>query len=245
MSFGRVLGGAFLFVLVAAILTLAQTDRTRTFVLSEGATAVDPHLYAESVTTPPSPDPEFVLEDRLAETTTTEYVTTTTVTAETTSSQPESSDESTATTQPKSPKASTPTTAPPPPPSSTTTTAPAPGGYNSGYESTFASKINSLRASNGLGALSRTGSLDAEARAWSKQMAQQGSLSHSGIGRLIPPWSSVAENVGSGPSVNSIFGALTNSSGHLQHMLGDYTNLGVGVWVDSNGVLWTTHIFSK
>jgi uncharacterized protein YkwD len=107
------------------------------------------------------------------------------------------------------------------------------------------SKINSLRANNGLGSFARNGSLDAEARAWSKHMAAQGSLSHSGIGRLSPPRSSVAENVGTGPSVSKVFNALVASSSHLQHMLGSYDNIGVGVWVDSNGVLWTTHLFSK
>jgi uncharacterized protein YkwD len=55
----------------------------------------------------------------------------------------------------------------------------------------------------------------------------------------------VAENVGTGPSVSKVFNALVASSSHLQHMLGSYDNIGVGVWVDSNGVLWTTHLYSK
>jgi uncharacterized protein YkwD len=240
LTFRRVLGGALALALIAAVLTLAQTERAETSVLGEGATT-DPHLYAEQVESisdePEAPEKDEVLE--LIETTTTEYVTTTTAAVETsTTAIPATTQPTTATTKPK--PGSPTTTAPP-----ATTTTVASGGFNSGYESSFVSKINSLRANNGLGSFARNGSLDAEARSWSKHMAAQGSLSHSGIGRLIPPWSSVAENVGTGPSVSKIFNALVASSSHLQHMLGSYDNVGVGVWVDSHGVLWTTHIFSK
>jgi uncharacterized protein YkwD len=51
--------------------------------------------------------------------------------------------------------------------------------------------------------------------------------------------------VGVGGSVSSIFSVLTSSSGHNAIMLGDFTHLGVGVWVDSAGAIWTTHIFTR
>jgi uncharacterized protein YkwD len=76
-------------------------------------------------------------------------------------------------------------------------------------------------------------------------MAAQGSLSHSDLGRFLPPWTSVGENVAVGGSVSSIFGGLTASPGHNANMLGDFTHIGVGVWVDSSGTLWTTHVFTK
>jgi uncharacterized protein YkwD len=191
LTFGRVLGGALALTLIAGVLALAQTEPAETSVLGEGATT-DPHLYAEQVESSPdepeAPEKDEVLE--LIETTTTEYVTTTTAAVETsTTAIPATTQPTTATTKPK--PGSPTTTAPP-----ATTTTVASGGFNSGYESSFVSKINSLRANNGLGSFARNGSLDAEARSWSKHMAAQGSLSHSGIGRLIPPWSSVAENVG-------------------------------------------------
>jgi uncharacterized protein YkwD len=119
------------------------------------------------------------------------------------------------------------------------------GGFNAGYEGSFASVINAHRASNGLSALARNSSLDGEARAWSQTMASNGGLSHSDLGRFLPPWSSVGENVGVGGSVSTVFGGLTNSSGHNANMLGDFTHLGVGVWVDANGAIWTTHIFTR
>ncbi len=75
-------------------------------------------------------------------------------------------------------------------------------------------------------------------------MAGQGSLSHSDLGRFLPPWSAAGENVGMGGSVSSLFDALKASPGHRANMLGGYTHFGVGVWVDGSGNLWTTHIFT-
>lgn len=135
-----------------------------------------------------------------------------------------------------------------PQPSTTTTTAPAPStnsGFRSDYESDFRSRINSVRSSNGLSSLSSEGSLNARARDWAKQMAANGGLSHSNISSLVPPWSAAGENVGLGGSVGSIFNSLAGSSGHLQNMLSDaFTHVGVGVWVDESGRLWTAHVFA-
>lgn len=126
-----------------------------------------------------------------------------------------------------------------------TTKAPSQGGYVSGAESDFASKINSFRKSNGLATLSRDSSLNSYARSWAKKLAQSGGLSHSNIGSLLPPWSAVGENVGTGGSVQGIFDALKASSGHRSNMLGNFTHFGVGVYQDSNGTLWTAHVFTR
>lgn len=134
---------------------------------------------------------------------------------------------------------SSPTTSPP------TTKASSQTGYSSGAESDFASRINSYRSANGEPALKRDGSLDSYARSWAKKLAQSGSLSHSNIGSLIPPWSAVGENVGKGGSVQGIFDALKASSGHRANMVGDFTHVGVGVWRDADGVLWTAHVFTR
>lgn len=139
-------------------------------------------------------------------------------------------------TQPPTSVASTTTTAPPPPPT--------PAGPNAEFESQFASLINSYRSGNGLAGLTRDASLDSRARSWSEQMANNGGLSHSDVGSLLPPWSVAGENVGTGGSVSAIFDALAGSSGHKANMLGAYTHYGVGVWVDSAGVIWTTHVFT-
>ena len=128
------------------------------------------------------------------------------------------------------------------PPSPTTT---GQGEFRSDYESDFHGRINSLRASSGLPALVRNGSLDARARDWAKTMAESGSLKHSNVGSLVPPWSAAAENVGKGGTVSSVFGLLKGSGGHLANMVGNYTDVGIGVWRDSSGTLWTVHVFTR
>ena len=76
-------------------------------------------------------------------------------------------------------------------------------------------------------------------------MAEDGQLKHSNISNLLPPWTAAAENVGAGGSVSGIFNALSGSSGHLGNMLGDYTHLGVGAYVDGDGTIWTVHVFTR
>ncbi len=133
------------------------------------------------------------------------------------------------------------TTAPPP---TTTTTAP-PGGFSASAEAEFASLINSLRSGAGVGALSRDGGLDAYARDWAQHMAEQGDLTHSNIAGLLGPWSTVGENIAYGGSVSQMFGDLDASSGHHANMVnGSFTHLGVGVWIDGSGLIWTTHVFA-
>jgi uncharacterized protein YkwD len=134
------------------------------------------------------------------------------------------------------------------PTSTTTTTQPPSTGkaeFRSNYESEFQSQINSFRASSGLPALARNGSLDAWARDWAKTMAESGSIMHSNIASLLPPWSAAAENVGKGGSVSTIFGLLKESSPHVSNMVGNYTDVGIGVWQDSGGTLWTVHVFTR
>lgn len=138
------------------------------------------------------------------------------------------------------PNQPTPTTATP-----TTTTPTHVAEFRSDYEADFYGRINSLRSSNGLPGLTRDGSLNSRARDWAKQMAANGSLSHSNLSSLLPPWSAAAENLGKGGAVNSVFSALAGSGGHYSNMVGDFTNVGIGVWTDSSGVLWTVHVFTR
>jgi uncharacterized protein YkwD len=75
-------------------------------------------------------------------------------------------------------------------------------------------------------------------------MASTGSFAHSDIASLLGPWSTVGENIAKGGAVGALFQALKNSPGHYANMVSpDYTHLGVGVWVDANGTIWTTHVF--
>lgn len=147
-------------------------------------------------------------------------------------------------------QATTTTTSPPttsPPTTSPTTTSPPSTneGFVSSAESEFASLINSYRSSKGLDKLSRDGSLNSYARSWAKHMAQTGDLTHSNISTLLPPWSAVGENIGKGGAVDPIFEALVASGSHLENMVGDFTDFGIGVYRDSKGTLWTCHVFAR
>lgn len=237
----RFAAGIAIAILTATVVALAAQD--------EASLVQSPEVLSQSLSAAPpsSTEPTDFLDLLPDESPTTPHVKTDTTQpdnttqfepASTTSTSPAIAANSTTTTAP--PAASTTTLAP-----ATTTTATPAGGFNSAHESSFASLINSHRSASGLSALSRNSGLDAEARAWSQQMAANGSLSHSALGRFLPPWSSVAENVAVGGSVSSIFGGLAGSPGHNDNMLGDFTNLGVGVWVDSAGTIWTTHVFTR
>jgi uncharacterized protein YkwD len=160
---------------------------------------------------------------------------TTTTVATTTTTAPTST---TTVASKSSPTTTGPATAPPP-------TSSVQAGFRSAAETEFASRINSFRSDNGRSALTKDAALDSYARTWAKELAGRGALSHSDIGSLLPPWSAVGENVGQGGSVESIFGALANSSGHRANMLENFTHMGIGVWEDAAGVLWTAHVFTR
>lgn len=230
----RLAAGIAIAILTAAVVALAAED--------EASLVISPEVLSQSVSAAPTTtiEPTEIHDVLPDESPTTSHVKTETTQAEpvaATSTSVATAGESSTTTAPAA--ASTTTAAP------VTTTAPPSGGFDAAHENSFASLINSHRTANGLAALSRNSSLDAEARAWSQQMAAQGSLSHSNLGRFLPPWSSVGENVAVGGSVSSIFGGLTASAGHNANMLGDFTHVGVGVWVDSSGSVWTTHVFTR
>lgn len=175
--------------------------------------------------------------------------TTSTTIPRTTGFQPAESPHGTDQEEPTDPTTTT-TTAPTTTATGPTTTevvedSPSEGSIDYTAESDFDRLINSLRSSNGIAGLTRDGSLDSRARDWARHLAESGSLAHSNLGSLVPPWTTAAENIGQGGSVSKIFDLLAGSPGHLSNMLGDYTHMGVGVWRDANGVLWTTHVFAR
>lgn len=142
------------------------------------------------------------------------------------------------------------TTAPPtsaPPPITTAppvTTIPA-GNFDGGAEGDFLGRINGLRGSVGVGALTSNTELNNYARWWAKEMADSDNFAHSNIGSLLNPWTIVGENIAYGASVSAMFTGLTNSSGHYNNMVETrYTSVGVGVYVDASGRLWTCHVFA-
>jgi uncharacterized protein YkwD len=98
-----------------------------------------------------------------------------------------------------------------------------------------------LRGGN---ALAADGGLASYARAWARYMAEHNVSSHSNFRSLLGVWTIVGENIGVGASPTQIFQTLSSSPTHLANMVNPYfTHVGVGVWVDAGGVMWTAHVF--
>ncbi|MDX1512010.1 MAG: CAP domain-containing protein [Nitriliruptorales bacterium] len=116
---------------------------------------------------------------------------------------------------------------------------------SSSVESDFVARINAERAERGLAKLSVASDLVAVAREHSQRMANQSNLHHNpNLGSDVKGWKKVGENVGKGPSVSAIHTAFMNSAGHKRNILdSDWTQVGVGVVVDGNGIIWVTEIF--
>jgi uncharacterized protein YkwD len=114
-------------------------------------------------------------------------------------------------------------------------------------DSTFATLLNGLRSTLGIGTLSVDPELSTIARAWSVQMADSGNLSHNGSLRTqLSGWAKLGENVGYGGGATQVFNALVASPGHLRNMSDpEFTRIGVGTVTDRTGLVWTTHVFMR
>ncbi len=113
-------------------------------------------------------------------------------------------------------------------------------------EGDMLAKINAERTSRGLNALSSHGTLVSHARQHSVDMAATDSIWHTkNLGGVTSGWSRIGENVGRGPSVNSLHRAFMNSSGHKANILGDFTHAGVGTHVTEAGMMYVTVVFMK
>lgn len=229
----------------AVSLTLDVTDSRAVALPSPITTTTEPPDYSalvESAVTPTLGEEELRLTaEAVSRATTTTSTTTSTTLAPTTTTPPTTSAPTTAV-ESRAPSRTS------PPPTTTTTTSPPSSekaGFVSSAEGDFASRINSLRKSEGRSPLTRDGSLDSYARSWAERLAKDGGLSHSSLSALVPPWGAAGENVGMGGSVGAIFDALVASGGHRENMLGDFTHVGVGVYRDEKGVLWTAHVFTR
>ena len=114
-------------------------------------------------------------------------------------------------------------------------------------ESAFVAKINSLRASKGLGTLTVHGELTSIGRAWAGQMASVGEISHNANfpSQVTADWLKLGENVGRGYDVNSLFDAFVASPAHYKNLVdASFTHVGVGV-VISNNTIFTSHQFMQ
>jgi uncharacterized protein YkwD len=114
-------------------------------------------------------------------------------------------------------------------------------------ESEFVAKMNAAREANGLRPYTVYGDLTSIARDHSQQMAQRQTLYHNpDLTSEVQNWQSVGENVGEGGSVSDIHNAFMQSPEHRANILDHgFTQVGVGVAVDRNGVIWVTEDFRQ
>lgn len=119
-------------------------------------------------------------------------------------------------------------------------------GANPSAEAEFVSRINDLRASKGLGALTPNDALTTVARAWAARMAEAGAISHNGnVGNELSGWKMLGENVGVGPDVASLHQAFVDSPKHYENLVEPaFTLVGIGI-VEANGSLWVTEVFEQ
>lgn len=129
----------------------------------------------------------------------------------------------------------------------TTTTVPAPGSP----EEHILTRVNQVRAQNGLAPLQYRARLVEVAETWSQEMARTKTLAHNPrISSLIEPgWTAWGENVGfAGGYANNaerIFTGWMNSPGHRANILSTrFTSIGIGAALDSRGYLWATQDFA-
>ncbi len=121
----------------------------------------------------------------------------------------------------------------------------APGALAAAEDSVLA-KINAERTGRGLPALGSHWDLVDDAEAHSHRMMDGDNLHHNpNLGSVTTDWLALGENVGVGPSVDSIHNAFMNSSPHRANILGDYTHVGVGAVRESESRLWVTVVFMK
>ena len=90
-----------------------------------------------------------------------------------------------------------------------------------GDEAAFVDRLNALRTSKGLKALTVHSGLTDVARAWAGNMAAAGTISHNGSLSSQGPseWQRLGENVGMGMEVQGIHDAFVNSPGHYKNMV--------------------------
>lgn len=126
------------------------------------------------------------------------------------------------------------------------TAVPAGAAADPGAEADFVARTNALRASKGLPSLIVNGTLVAKARGWAEHMAAVNAISHSNLSDGAPSeWTRLGENVGRGPSVDSIHNALVASSEHYKNLTDPgFRYVGVGV-VNANGTYYVSEVFME
>jgi uncharacterized protein YkwD len=118
-------------------------------------------------------------------------------------------------------------------------------------ESTLFNLHNQHRIAAGLAPLQYDPAAVGVARTWAQHLAAVGVLGHnpnlvSDVNtQVTTQWTRLGENVGEGPSAQSLDDAFMNSAPHRANILGDFNRVGVGAARDSHNMLWVSIVFIK
>lgn len=109
------------------------------------------------------------------------------------------------------------------------------------------SETNAERVKAGLEPLILNSQMSKVSQTWSEYMATKKTMYHnpSYTNQLPKPWIRVGENVGQGYTQSTIVPAWMASEGHRSNILGSFTHIGIGYWVDETGRGWFTQNFGK
>ena len=104
-----------------------------------------------------------------------------------------------------------------------------PAGASEDDATAVMAQLNEYRKANGVPVLTRDARVNAVAQRWAEKMAADGRLSHNGnLGRELPPWAHMGENVAVGRNAEEVMQAWMNSPSHNANMLDKrYTLVGV------------------
>ena len=118
------------------------------------------------------------------------------------------------------------------------------GAADLGAESDFANRVNGVRASVGVPGVALHPVLSAKAEAWAQHMADTGCLCHSNLpDGVTVGWRKLGENIGRGPNVTAIHGALVGSAPHYANMVDRAFHwIGVGV-AYGGGQMYVAEVF--
>ncbi|MDQ1484840.1 MAG: hypothetical protein QOJ62_533 [Actinomycetota bacterium] len=122
-----------------------------------------------------------------------------------------------------------------------------PNTANADAGGSLVSATNAARAASGLGALTVSADLTAAASRQAATMARTRVLQHTpGLSQAVCCWASLGENVGFAGSSAKVHSAFMASPPHRANILGAaYTQIGIGVAVDSTGLVWVSEIFRR
>lgn len=113
-------------------------------------------------------------------------------------------------------------------------------------EADFVSRINTLRASQGLARLRVNANLTNKARKWAGRMAARRRIWHSDLADGVTAnWHKLGENVGRGGSVAALHAAFVNSPRHYANLVDPaFRYVGVGV-VTVDGTSFVSEVFMQ